>query len=264
MRATTSAFGSVDVLVRTLRAEFPELDPQRLKTAVERAIAKAKSAQLNTEAHRFIDLHLGLAKASNESRERAEILRDLSENLEEERGDADRALVVRLAAFGEKPEVEDLDPLLRLARLTDRTAELPLEHMLALVDSTADGSARRLHELAAAWQQQRDPYRAADCLERVLAIDPSDEAAHEALEVFYRSTGEWSMLVELLGRRAVQVDGDAARAELFRELGVIYERELGDDAGALEAYQEADRLAPDHPDVLDAVARLVRRTGGSD
>ena len=264
MRATTSAFGSVDVLVRTLRAEFPELDPQRLKTAVERAIAKAKSAQLNTEAHRFIDLHLGLAEASNESRERAEILRDLSENLEDERGDADRALVVRLAAFGEKPEAEDLDPLLRLARLTDRTGELPLEHMLALVDSTADGSARRLHELAAAWQQQRDPYRAADCLERVLAIDPADEAAHEALEVFYRSTGEWSMLVELLGRRAVQLDGDAPRAELFRELGVIYERELGDDGGALEAYQEADRLAPDHPDVLDAIARLVRRTGGSD
>src|SRR5262249_12933854 len=42
---------------------------------------------------------------------------------------------------------------------------------------------------------------------------------------------------------------------------VIYERELNDDSGALDAYQEADRLAPDHADVIEALARLTVRVG---
>ena len=40
---------------------------------------------------------------------------------------------------------------------------------------------------------------------------------------------------------------------------MIYERELGDDAAALDAYREADRLDPNHPDVLDGLARLAVR-----
>src|SRR5205085_1480343 len=106
-------------------------------------------------------------------------------------------------------------------------------------------------------------YRAADVLERLLAVEPNDREANDQLELFYRSAAEWTALLELLQRRAVHVD-DKERAELFREIAVIYERELGDDDAALEAYQEADRLVPDHPDVLDGIARLVRRVGGSD
>jgi tetratricopeptide (TPR) repeat protein len=263
MRGSTSGFGSVDVLVKALHHEFPELDAGRLRAAVERAVAKAKHAALSTEGHRFVDLQLARVEATEEATERAGILRELGENLEQERGDADRALVVRLAAFGEAPEPGDLDPLLRLAKVTQRWGELPLDAMLAMVKIDDDASPRRLVEIANAWQHRGDAYRAADCLERALALDPADPQAHEALELFYRSTSEWVALIELLGRRALHVD-DKERAELFRETAVIYERELGDDEGALEAYQEADRLVPDHPDVLDALARLVVRVGGSD
>jgi tetratricopeptide (TPR) repeat protein len=160
-----------------------------------------------------------------------------------ERGDADRALVVRLAAFAEAPAPVDLDPLLRLAQITQRFGDLPLDEMTRLVDINDDASPRRLTEIAAAWRELGRGYRAADCLERVLALAPTDAHANEALELFYRSTGEWPVLIDLLGRRAVQVDGKE-RAELFREMGLIYERELGDDSGALDAYREADRLSP--------------------
>src|ERR1700689_5300002 len=115
MRGNTAGFGSVELLVKVLLDEFPELDRARLRAAIERANAKLASAALNTEGHRFIDLHLGLAEASHESSERAQILRDLSDNLELERGDADRALVVRLAAFSEAAHLDDIDPLLRVA-----------------------------------------------------------------------------------------------------------------------------------------------------
>jgi tetratricopeptide (TPR) repeat protein len=262
MRGITAEFGTVEVLLRALLDEFPELDPARVRAAVERAAAKIANAALDTEGHQFVDHHLARVEATEEHTERARILRDLSENLEE-RGDAERALVVRLAAFAEAAMPADLDPLLRLSRITQRFGDLPLEDMTRLVDIADDASPRRLTEIASAWRELGLGYRAADCLERVLALAPTDAQAHEALELFYRSAGEWPVLVELLGRRAVHVDGKE-RAELHRELGLLYERELGDDSGALDAYREADRLEPDHLDVLDAIARLELRVGGSD
>jgi tetratricopeptide (TPR) repeat protein len=259
MRANTAGLGPVEVLVRALMDEFPELDRARVRAAVERATAKVANAALDTEGHRFVNQHLARVEATEEAAERARILRELADNLEERR-DADRALVVRLAAFAEAPDAVDLDPLLRLVRITQRWGELPLDEMTGLIDINDDASPRRLTEIAAVWQQLGRGYRAADCLERVLALQPADGQAHEALELFYRSVGEWPVLIDLLGRRAIHV-GDDERAELFRELGQIYERELGDDAGALDAYREADRLEPDRVDVVDALARLELRAG---
>ena len=251
------------MLVRSLQRELPEVDGERLKAAVERAVARAASAALDTDGYQVVDLHLARVEATEEAGERALILRELSDTLEE-RGDCDRALVVRLSAFGEAAAAVDLDPLLRLARVTDRWAELPLDRMSALIDITDDAAARRLADLATAWQHVGRAYYAADCLERVLAIAPADTAAHEALELFYRTTSEWPALVDLLARRAVHVDDDRARAELYREIAQIYDRQLGDDAGALAAYRDADRLEPDHPQVLDAIARLVGQLGEAD
>jgi len=260
MRGKTTAAFSVDVLVRALHDEFPELDAERLRTAVERGIARAQSSSLDTEGYRVVDLHLQRAEATEESAERAQILRELAENLEQ-RGDAERSLVVRLAAFSAAPVIADFDPLLRLAKITLRWDELPLDAMSAMIDINDDDSPGRLRALANAWQQVGRMYYAADCLERVLLLAPADREANEALEVFYRSTSEWPVLIDLLNRRTVHVDTDRERAELFREIGLINERELADDAGALDAYQEADRLEPGRADVIESLARLAARVG---
>jgi tetratricopeptide (TPR) repeat protein len=254
---------SVDIITRVLRAEFPELEAERLKAAVERAVARVASASLDTEGYQVVDLHLQKVEATEESEERSKILRDLSETLEQ-RNDAERALVVRLSAFSELASQADLGPLLRLARITERWSELPLESMSALVDINHDDAAQHLSELAAAWQHVGRQYHAADCLERVLLINPTDAKAFEQLEVFYRSTGEWPVLVDLLGRRAVQIENDTERAELFREMALIYDRELKDDGAALDAYREADRLKPGQPDVLEGLARLSLEIGQED
>ncbi|MGE5183818.1 MAG: tetratricopeptide repeat protein [Acidobacteriota bacterium] len=244
-----------------LHDEFPELDRDRLKAACERAVARAAAASLDTEGYQVVNMHLARVEATEESEERATILRELSDTLEQ-RGDAERALVTRLAAFSEVATAADLDPLLRLARVTQRWSELPLESMTALVDIHDAAAANRLRAIADAWQHLGRGYHAADCLERVLLIAPEDEQTNEALEVFYRAQGEWSQLLDLLGRRAVHVDTDKERAELYREIAEIHDRELGDDAGALDAYQEANRLDPDRPEVLEAIARLALKVDG--
>jgi tetratricopeptide (TPR) repeat protein len=240
-------------------AEFPELDRDRVRVAVERAIAKAQAARLDTEGYQVVNLHLQRVEATEEATERAKILRELSGTLEE-RGDADRALVTRLAAFGEVPSPDDVEPLLRLAKITDRWDELPLDPMTALVDALQDGAAKKLTELATAWQKVDRPYQAADCLERVLVIEPKNDAAFEALEVFYRATQEWPVLIDLIGRRAVQVDSDKERAELFREMAVIYERELHDDAAALERSATVIGDAKERARQLTRAAELAKLT----
>ncbi|MBA3500723.1 MAG: hypothetical protein H0T65_10135, partial [Deltaproteobacteria bacterium] len=259
MRGQSSGLGTVDMIVRAVLEEFPSLDKERVRAAVERGNARAANAALNTEGHRIIDLQLARVEATEESAERARILRDLSESLEEA-GDAERGFAVRLAAFSEAGNADDVDPMLRLARITDRWTELPLEAMTPLVKINDDAS-RRLTDIAHGWQKLGRAYDAADCLERVLAIDPLHVPAHEALELFYRSTAEWPSLIELVNRRAVNVEDDAERAELYREMGVIYDQYLADDAGALDAYREADKLDPDRPEVLEAIARLGAKVG---
>ena len=262
MRGQTSGLGTVDMIVRAVLEEFPGLDKERLRVAIERGQARAASAALNTEGRRIIDLHLSRVEATEEATERARILRELSESLEEH-GDADRAVAVRLAAFGEAGIPDDIDPLLRLAKITDRWTELPLEAMTPLVKIN-DEAPRRLTEIALAWQKLGRGYDAADCLERVLAIDPLNQRAHDELELFYRSTAEWPSLIELLNRRALNVDDVAERAELYREMGVVYDQYLADDGGALDAYREADKLDPDRPEVLAAIARLGAKVGMPD
>lgn len=263
MRGNTGGTFSVDIVTRAVLEEFPELDAARVKAAVERGAARAASAAMDTEGYRVVDLHLARVEATEEASERAQILRELSENLTE-RNDLDRALVVRLSAFAEAAQAKDVEPLLRLARVTKRWAELPLDAMSALIDLQDDGAAARLTDMATAWQEVGRSYFAADCLERVLLLAPGDAHANEALELFYRSTQEWPVLIDLLSRRTVHVEKDQDRAELYREIAVIYERELADESGALDAYQEADRLAPGHADVLDALARLSMTIGVPD
>jgi tetratricopeptide (TPR) repeat protein len=250
----------VELLTRTLAAEFPELDRERLQGAVERAVARAAASALDTEGYQVVDLHLARVEAAKESVEKAQILRELAAELEE-RGDAERSYTTRLAAWEEAPSVDDIEPLLRLAKVTQRWAELPLEPMTNLVDLQDSAAGRRLSGIAEAWQHQGSGYHAADCYERVLVIDPKNVAASEALEVFYRAAGEWPQLVDLLGRRAVHVASDAERAELFREIGEIYERD-GDESAALDAYKDADRLVPGKREVLEAIARLSQKTAG--
>jgi len=250
----------IDIITRVLRAEFPELDGERLRHAVERAVARIASASLDTEGYRVVDLHLQKVEATEEGAERSKILRELSETLED-RGDAERAIVVRLSAFAEAPHQSDIGPLLRLGRITERWSELPLDTMTGLIDINHDNAAQNLLELATAWQHVKRPYYAADCFERVLLIDPANQQAFEALEVFYRSTNEWPVLIDLVGRRAVHIDDDKEKGELFREMAVIYDRELNDEGAALDAYREAEQLGCAKSDVLEGIARLSVKLG---
>src|SRR5665647_3952 len=58
MRGHAPSVGSVDIFVRAVLEEFPELDAARVRAALERGVARAASASLDTEGYRVVDLHL--------------------------------------------------------------------------------------------------------------------------------------------------------------------------------------------------------------
>jgi tetratricopeptide (TPR) repeat protein len=272
--------GAVHALARAVADELPEVDAVRVRAAVERAAARVLETTLGSapandasdpaaepdlrraeqeyralgDWEKVVDLQLARVLAAHERAERAEILRELADDLEREMDDLDGALSARLDAFAEAPCHADLEPLLRLADATGRR-DLPLDGLEAVLDP-ADLDARTLNGLAAAWAHAGNPERAARCHERALTLEPADERAHDALELHYRAGRRWPALVDLLERRAAVLDGPA-RAELFREIAALHERELDDGTGAFDAYRAADRIEPDHSDVLAALARLA-------
>ena len=249
--------------------ELPEVDAARVHAAVARAAARVQALidapSLDRDWAAIVDAQLERIAAADEGAARGELLRELADDFEHELRDHDRALEARLEAFAEAPATIDLDPLLRLAAATDRWRDLPLDAMGACAATGDDDGARArwLAGLAEAWERRGDGYRAADCQEWLLSLAPDDDRAHVALERLYRDAAEWPALVALLRRRVERTEG-RARAALWRELGVLCDRELDDPDAALDAYRQADRLEPGRPEVLDAIARLCVRLDADD
>ena len=253
--------GSIDLLARALSAEFPELDRERVRAAVQRAVAKAAASSLDTEGYQVVNLHLARVEATEEATERAKILRELA------RRSRSAAMPTARSSRGWLRSARSRPPRTSSrwsgsraspsAGTSCRSTGSPRSSICRAMPPPASSRGSR-----SAWREVGRAYQSADCFERVLLIEPRNDASFEALEVFYRSTNEWPVLIDLLGRRAVQVESDRQRAELFREMAQIYERELDDDAAALDSYQEADRLDKNHPDVVAGLARLAVRVSG--
>lgn len=94
---------------------------------------------------------------------------------------------------------------------------------------------------------------------------PSPQAEHgQSIEVLtllrelYAQQQRWDLLVELIRRRALAEGVDkATRADAFCEMGEIFERQLEDDKGAQEAYEQALQLDPSLLPALRALRRLA-------
>jgi tetratricopeptide (TPR) repeat protein len=109
--------------------------------------------------------------------------------------------------------------------------------------------------------QSGDIARAFDHLERALDADPQRESALEAYEQVCAGRKEWRRLEKQYRRlihRVGERDGDLALA-LWWRLGDTYRVHLEDRESARVAYEVAARLAPDEPQIQEALAQI---TGG--
>ncbi|HVZ35278.1 MAG TPA: hypothetical protein VG963_22785, partial [Polyangiaceae bacterium] len=102
---------------------------------------------------------------------------------------------------------------------------------------------------------------AAEKLERVLELDPTELQAYGALERCYRRLKQWNELIRTCERHISEVTDVSAKADLHDQIAHIYADELGDLDHAIDAYQNIIDLDDTRLPALEALARLYEKQG---
>jgi tetratricopeptide (TPR) repeat protein len=114
----------------------------------------------------------------------------------------------------------------------------------------------RLHE-----EEFLSPARAAECLERILAIDATNEAAMSALPRHYRPLEAWDKLERLYEQHAKVTQDAERRVDLLMQRGRLLAENLGAPDRAKAVYERVLELQPTNAVALDAVVKLREQAG---
>lgn len=171
-----------------------------------------------------------------------------------------------VAAYEQILEIEDADTsaLAALERLHARAEDWGAlaEVLERRAEGTYDGAElvvihRRLGELAR--DRLADAERAAAAFERVLDLEPDDDAATVALRDLYTFMEDWERLQEVLVKELARVDGDR-RLGVLGELGRNADQRLDRPENAIEYHRQVLAARPHDADTLDQLASLYERT----
>jgi tetratricopeptide (TPR) repeat protein len=192
-------------------------------------------------------------------RRRPGLLQRRAEVLEEQVGDAARALEAWEELHALDPE--HLPALRALGRL--HAAAGRWEAVAALFQAQADvirdpvQAAELLLRAAEVQERQLGSADAACAIYReVLTLQPAHLPALHALSRIYRVASEHEALADVLAALASSREAPAERAAALAELGELCEERLRDRPRALEAYEEALRADPGCVPALRAAERL--------
>jgi tetratricopeptide (TPR) repeat protein len=122
-----------------------------------------------------------------------------------------------------------------------------------------------LEKIAAIWEDELfDPARAADELDRVLAIDPHRRTAMLALQRNATRAGNRKLLVRALILEADVATDPALKRRLLLRAAEVTRDSLDDRGAAFQLLKRAEALDPIHPDLLRARATHARLAGRHD
>jgi tetratricopeptide (TPR) repeat protein len=129
---------------------------------------------------------------------------------------------------------------------------------LALAGSDEEKREVRL-QLALLYEEQvHDVDKAMALYQDILKSEPNDLQALRALGRLYQSTEQWKDLAKVIERQLALVANDAmASADLKFTLGEVYQKHLDDPASAVESFQEAISLDPNHAEARAALEEFL-------
>ena len=114
--------------------------------------------------------------------------------------------------------------------------------------------------MAAAWEERFGKLdRAAEALEKIVALDGRSYGAYRELSRIYYQAGRWEALVETYRNHILNTTDVATRIDLYCAMGVVYEQQLADFDRSIEAYTDVLGFDADEPRALDALGRLYER-----
>ena len=163
-------------------------------------------------------------------------------------------------------EPQDIEALRGLDRIYNRTGKYRelLDNLQRQLSAAATPRQKiNLYERMATLHDEEflDHARAADCLEEILGIDPTNDTALTMLPRHYRATSRWEKLEELYERHANATADDARRVDLMMHHANVLAENIGSPERAARVYEQVLVLQQGHPAALEALARLREQAG---
>ncbi len=269
---------AVNLLTRIANVEESELDLPRsaFDSWVEAMRVEPSISETRASARRLaatLDRWLELADVYEQLLDgkvsdlflRGELLRELADIYDHEMADAGRAT----SAYR---RLLDLDPgnpdtarpaAIALDRLYSDAQSWPqLIEVVRRRAEWAESAGERADLLARlaviCEEQQGDQAAAVSAWRDLMAEDPEDARAIDALERLFAGAGQYRELIDILRRRVERTPEPEERVALLRRIAFLYEEQLGEPAEAITAHLESLDHAPDDAATLRELARLYR------
>jgi tetratricopeptide (TPR) repeat protein len=176
------------------------------------------------------------------------ILSTLARAYEKELANPEAAIARNQTILKTTPsEPEAVDALERLYVATGRFSDLLAiyDKKLELAKSKAETLEIRM-KLAGLYEDEaKQPEKAIELYDAILAEDPQQPKALTALDRIYQGLGKWTELALVMEQEIALASGAAVTELKFRR-GAVLDQHLGDPAGAVASYREALALDPTH------------------
>ncbi|MBS2011882.1 MAG: hypothetical protein JST00_03250 [Deltaproteobacteria bacterium] len=139
--------------------------------------------------------------------------------------------------------------------------EWTLERQIEVAPTTAErvDALLKLADLYETKYLKRE--RAAEILEEVVEIEPSQPQALKALERCYHALRDWPRLVKVLRARADNTYDKKQKVELLELAAEVFESKIGDASAAIEVHRDLLIVDPKHRRALGDLARLYEKLG---
>ncbi len=205
---------------------------------------------------KLVDLYLARVAASTDAQSRAAHLASLSDLLEIEVGDPDRALSALLAGFREAPAAELVADLIRLTRATGRwddTARGLSESVICAPDNQRLPLLRALREIYT--NHLDDPEAQTACLEQLRTAAPPDPNLLWTLARHYAEADRRRDRIGVLAELTDLVSDLGERAMLYHEMAEEWER-IGEPDRAAECFEWVLACDANDQDAYRALQRI--------
>jgi tetratricopeptide (TPR) repeat protein len=213
----------------------------------------------------LVESMLERAERAETTTERASLLSQIGHLYETVLSDAEQALVALTQAFCADPVT---------ARYSDDIERLAGSDAAAWTEVLSQASDATSHDVPDAiknalfiklgdWYdtKQARPDLALSCFQAVLATDPSNDQALDALATLYRKSQQWSELGALLLTRGRGAMNPAKGRELLAEAAMLLEQQLGNPGAARDLYTEILAVDPTHVRAGQMLSRLYEQSG---
>jgi tetratricopeptide (TPR) repeat protein len=188
----------------------------------------------------------------------------IAEAYEDRTGDIDEAIATyQQVLAADSTNLRAMKGLERLYSQKERWPELlqVLEQQYEVL-TTEKERIQILLRVASMWEEEFvKPDKAAERLEKVVEIDPSNDTAYRALERIYRGMQKWDRLIETYERHVGSTPDRTEKQELLAAIGDVYSVEIHDADRAVDAYLNITSINPDNVVALDALTRIYDKRG---